>query len=299
TGKYSGSWFTSYEYVDSTRMVTYGASAITSFSIRSQKFIAVANHHTDLGETEIYSEIFIFDDIESHRIISFQKILTKAARGIAYFSFKRSFQHEHFIAIANEYTVIDGEIVYETESMIYKFVDGKFIPFQCIPTNGAWQFVSYQGENGELLIAVVNSRIENGVHLYQYDGWRFVRLFGIEIGTKIGVNHVSITKVKEEIWITVCDPEDEDNWKPQVFSFIFVHKNPLAEFHDHSYEWCLTRKQTLVTSNLTALIITIDGLPKTTEPITFHQNVTFESNLVVDAEEHSVVHSTIWLYSVL
>lgn len=55
--------------------------------------------------------------------------------------------------------------------MIYKFVEDKFVPFQCLPTSRAVSLASYSVD-GMFLLAVANEY--DAVHLYQYDGWRFV-----------------------------------------------------------------------------------------------------------------------------
>lgn len=58
------------------------------------------------------------------------------------------------------------------DSIVYKYVDGKFVPFQCLHTTGATKIAAYDGSDGEFLLAVAS--LYEPVHLYQYNGWHFV-----------------------------------------------------------------------------------------------------------------------------
>lgn len=46
------------------------------------------------------------------------------------------------------------------------------MPFQCLPTTKATSIASFSTES-TFLLAVANE--DDAVHLYQYDGWRFVK----------------------------------------------------------------------------------------------------------------------------
>lgn len=79
--------------------------------------------------------------------------------------------------------------------MIYKFVEDKFVPFQCLPTSRATSFASYS-KDGMFLLAVANE--DDAVHLYQYDGWRFVKsgVQSTQGAMADGATHLALHTVK-------------------------------------------------------------------------------------------------------
>lgn len=89
------------------------------------------------------------------------------------------------------------------KSMIYKFVDDKFVPFQCLPTTRATSFATFSRDN-LFILAVANEN--DAVHIYQYDGWRFVKSGVQQTGGAMadGSVHLKFHKVmknREEVLI--------------------------------------------------------------------------------------------------
>ena len=89
------------------------------------------------------------------------------------------------------------------KSMIYKFVDDKFVPFQCLPTTRATSFATYSRDN--LFILVVANE-NDAVHIYQYDGWRFVKsgtqyTAGAMAEGAVDLTFHKVMKSKEEVLI--------------------------------------------------------------------------------------------------
>ncbi|XP_050696832.1 uncharacterized protein LOC126985707 [Eriocheir sinensis] len=167
-----GKLFTSYNNLEKGSFATGHARGLASLVIGTKSFIAVANYRDRNGNTETYSEIFVYEH-ENTRL--FQRIRTSAARSWAAFTFKSEMKQEHFLVVANEFTVdAAGMKNYQTDSMIYKYHRGKFVPFQCVQTVAARQWVAYQGPKGDFLLAMVSSQV--GVSFYQYNGWRFIQM---------------------------------------------------------------------------------------------------------------------------
>lgn len=113
------------------------------------------------GDTDTYSEIFKYD-IHNGKFLSHQKIHTHAASDIKYFCFQQNHDLEIFLVVANSYELgcilsliyhiffkifmftfldINGEMTDETKSVIYKFADDFFIPFQSLTLKHAIEWL--------------------------------------------------------------------------------------------------------------------------------------------------------------
>jgi len=133
---------------------------------------------------------------------------------------------EYFLAVANSFDTSHGHTVYEVNSVIYKFSDDKFVPFQCLPTVGATQIKTFKGRNGEFVLAVSN--MYESVHLYQYNGWHFVETrvqytSGIMSPGVVSL-HFDYLPFERSGVLFVSNPRHPSG---QMFKMDFVHENPL------------------------------------------------------------------------
>ncbi|XP_063847992.1 uncharacterized protein LOC135093049 [Scylla paramamosain] len=218
-----GKLFTSYNRLEKASFTTAHARGFAKLVVGSRHFLAVANYMGRDGNTETHSDIFVYEPSVGTRL--FQRIRTSAARSFAAFSFRRAQKEEHFLVVANEFSVnAAGMKNYQTESMIYKFYRNKFMPFQCIQTVAARQWVVYQGPKGEFLLGVVSG--QNGVVFYQYNGWRFIQMsFQIKqagirrawMGYLPGVNQAVLTLTHR------------DSSRPLVYYLRFQHFRPSVQ----------------------------------------------------------------------
>lgn len=91
------------------------------------------------GNTDIDSEIFRFR-LQDSKFESYQKIRTNGVEDLKHFEFedKETGEKEHFLVVANSFQLSsDGTRDYLINSVIYKFVDDYFIPFQSFKIHGA------------------------------------------------------------------------------------------------------------------------------------------------------------------
>lgn len=141
-------------------ITTYNAQILTPFTIGKSHYLAVANNRDDRGETQIYSEIFKYD-LDMDKFVSHQRILTKAARDIKFFCFLVENVKESFLIVANYfdqgkvmillkswkflfyllfyYVLLDAQS--GATSIVYKYVDDYFIPFQSFDVNSLTQWL--------------------------------------------------------------------------------------------------------------------------------------------------------------
>lgn len=128
---------------------TYNAQNLAINIIGNANFLAVANKRNDRGASNIFSEIFKYD-LDSQQFLPHQKIATKSASDVAFFTFVVEKFRETFLIVANYYdegfksifvlhvphTIVFVESNEEAKSIIYKYVDDYFIPFQCLEIVG-------------------------------------------------------------------------------------------------------------------------------------------------------------------
>ncbi|XP_065071330.1 uncharacterized protein LOC135696002 isoform X2 [Rhopilema esculentum] len=157
---------------------TQGAEDVEVFEIDGWVYMMFANHRDDTGKVDIYSTLYRGRQKDTG-YVSFevaQKVLTHGARDFEYFKMK----NDHYVVVANEYTqlisyqynsqkgVRERTVTndYETDSIIYWW-SGKFlVEWQRIPTNGARRWLHFSGPNGEMFLAVANSRSQAVIYIY-------------------------------------------------------------------------------------------------------------------------------------
>ncbi|XP_068240664.1 uncharacterized protein clos [Palaemon carinicauda] len=279
----NGVIYPSYDRLDNARFSTKYAYGLESFKIISRQFLAVANHKDDIGNVEIDSVIYVYD-LHGKTLNPFQRIRTSGARDWAAFSFTEGASSEYFLAVANEYKIDkSGNKDFEVDSVIYKYDNGKFVPFQCIKTNGARQWIVYQGSQGEFLLGVVNG--QSGVIFYQYNGWRFVQTSYSVSGlgaVSASFSYLSITLNK--VLLTVANPFDLTANRPLTYYVSFEYQNPLAKYYDDALAWCRSLSNTIANDGLSDLVRRVQQATKIDGPRNFTTAVTIRGNLKVTAQ---------------
>ncbi|KAK7072113.1 hypothetical protein SK128_014351 [Halocaridina rubra] len=280
--------YTNYDNLDEAAFGTKYAYGLEAFRIISRQFLAVANHRDDIGNVEIDSVIYVYD-FHLKRLKPFQRIRTSAARDWTAFSFVEGASSEHFIAVANEYKIDkNGKKDYEVDSVIYKFDNGKFVPFQCIRTNGARQWVVHKGPNGEFVLALVSGQA--GVFFFQYNGWRFVKTT-FKVSTA-GVSSVSIAYLQSTLGqsvLSVTNPSGISG-RPLIFYLEFEFISPLGKYHDDALAWCNSFSNTVENDGLSSLVRKVQAATKVTDAKNFTVPVVINGALTVTAALSHVVN---------
>lgn len=102
------------------------------FRIRKELFIFIGNYRELNGTTNTFSSIMRFNATTSKFNIH-QKLYTNAIRVGKHFYLDYNRQRQHFLFIGNSYELNEfGAINYDVPSIVYKFVNGFFVPLQTI-----------------------------------------------------------------------------------------------------------------------------------------------------------------------
>ncbi|XP_045129224.1 uncharacterized protein LOC123514983 [Portunus trituberculatus] len=266
-----GRLFTSYNHLEKAAFITKHARGFAKLVIGSRHFLAVANFMGKDGNTETHSDIFVYESGVGTRL--FQRVRTSAARSFASFTFRSAHKEEHFLVVANEYSVnAAGMKNYHTESMIYKFYRNKFMAFQCIQTVAARQWVVYQGPRGEFLLGVVSG--QSGVVFYQYNGWRFVQM-------SFQIKQAGIRKA----WIgylgrvnqAVLTLTHRSSSRPLVYYLRFQHFRPRMQ-EDAELQWCSLFQ---LGKNPRSVLARVQRAPRRDQPFTFPRPIRITGNLLL------------------
>lgn len=108
------------------------ARVIEIFTVNHDLMVLIGNYKENNGTTNAFSSIMRYD-LNQEKFIEHQKILTNAIVEGKYFFLDHQHQRQHFLFIGNSFEINEfGAIDYDVPSMIYKQVNGFFIPMQTI-----------------------------------------------------------------------------------------------------------------------------------------------------------------------
>ena len=261
---------------------TYGARDFEHFRMHSHSFLAVANHQNNDGSLNVHSEILRYN-LETEEYQPFQRLLTRGAVRIRHFSWGRGVQAEHFLVVANQADrdAAGEETQYRVSSVIYKFSRSQFVPFQCIPTVRARDVLPVWGPSETLVLALLD---DEGLHLYQYTGWRFVRVARLPLPTAAaGAAHSRLSTFTHggHSLLTVGSV-DGRHGRPLVYRLEFERRRDLYQLHSRCSAWCDQLHTSLADLDRKADILRTGLLkaPRVDQPITF-------SSLRVHSANHS------------
>ncbi|EEC15376.1 hypothetical protein IscW_ISCW021002 [Ixodes scapularis] len=240
------------------------------FSIHNSDFLVVVNQRFSKDTAKVSTVVFKYD-ISRNAWKTLQEIPTYAATDAEFFTLGRyASTKEFFLAVANQYEQHDDHRNYAVDSIVYKYVDGKFVPFQCLHTTGATKIAAYDGSDGEFLLAVAS--LYEPVHLYQYNGWHFV-LAQVQYTQSTmgpGVRDLSFYFTQPAKHILLDGPG--------VYKISFYHDNQIQRWYDESLKWC-QESSALATENSAAQLASqLDNVFYTdqTEPIRIPGEVVFQ-----------------------
>ncbi|KAL1434072.1 hypothetical protein MTO96_012059 [Rhipicephalus appendiculatus] len=188
-------------------------------------------------DTAKVSTVIYKYDLSRNAWKTLQQIPTYAATDAEFFTLgPDSSTKEFFLAIANQYEQHDDHRNYAVNSVVYKYVDGKFVPFQCLHTTGATKIAAYEGAGGEFLLAV--GSLYEPVHLYQYNGWHFV-----------------LAEPSRDLLLAVSNPSTEG---PGAYKVDFYHDNQIQRWYDDSLRWCQESSQLATEESAQRLVSQLD-----------------------------------------
>lgn len=102
------------------------------FTVNHNLLMFIGNYRENNGTTKTFSSIMRYD-LNLRKFTEHQKIFTNAIGAAKYFYLDHQHQRQHFLFVGNTFEVTElGTINYNVPSIIYKYVNGFFIPMQTL-----------------------------------------------------------------------------------------------------------------------------------------------------------------------
>ena len=283
--KFTGSYFDHYASVDS-----FLVKDICPFSEGGKDYVVIVNSEATPKAfgTQVDSELFRFD-ADNKKWISIQKIKTTGAVDCEIFSMgsgtsrRSDSRQETFLAIANQQDRTSTGILFQVDSVVYKFANERFIPFQCLRTVSATSIkaIATDPDTGKFALAVAHLY---GVQMYQYNGWKFiptsVQYTRGALGP--GVSSLAFGTLGPEPVLIVSNPLAHR--EKSVIKFEFLANNVLGTWRQDSLRWCEAARSVNVKQNMDRLEEALQKdvfLVDQQEPIRIRGNLQFKGDVDV------------------
>ncbi|KAL3267313.1 hypothetical protein HHI36_011443 [Cryptolaemus montrouzieri] len=219
-------------YMDPIQIIEERVSKLMVFSAENDHFIALIFNNTKNDFSAEYSEIYRYNFKTSQYEIH-QRIPTHNCKDIQFFALKKRKGYDSYLVVANYGS---GESVNEIPPIIYRYVDGYFLPFQNLQVENILEFEPiHTPEDAFLLIARTEFQ---SLKTFQYDGWTFqesshdINKNLPKVGTVIAKPFV----VENVTVLVVKFPTNDDML--EIYTIDFLHENQLENFHKQILTWC-------------------------------------------------------------
>ncbi|XP_039440737.1 uncharacterized protein LOC120421572 [Culex pipiens pallens] len=242
----------------------YNSIHIEPFMIAETLFIAIANQMNDEAvDEDTFSDVFKFD-YERQKFDFHQKIYVYSVSDIAYFFLDQGDVREHFLVTGNSRAGKKNrkKLDYDQHSIVYKFIDGFFVPFQKFELHRVQQFLPVMRENGEFLLLI---RCKGKpLQIYEYDGWKFApsRIDYTREAFAEGVSHMRVYRHIINASVIVIANKNLFGSTTNIFTPMYGVENDLKEVYGQFISWCGETTDRLSQMNLEEIYNKLEALPK-------------------------------------
>ncbi|XP_055589316.1 uncharacterized protein LOC129741603 isoform X2 [Uranotaenia lowii] len=243
----------------------YNSIHIEPFTIEQTLFIAIANQMNDEAvDEDTFSDVFKFD-YERQKFDFHQKIYVYSVSDIKYFYLDHGDIREHFLVTGNSRAGKknrSGKLDYDQHSIVYKYIDGYFVPFQKFELHGVKQFLPVMRENGEFLL-LIRCR-GRPLQIYEYDGWKFApsRIDYTREAFAAGVSQMRVYRHVINGSLIVIANRNLFGTTANIFSPLYGVGNDLKEVYGEFINWCGDTTEQLAELNLEEVYKKLVALPK-------------------------------------
>ncbi|XP_049294198.1 uncharacterized protein LOC125769507 [Anopheles funestus] len=253
-------------------MPCYNSVHIEAFSVEQQMFVAVANQMSAVQGKDTFSDIFVLNP-DTQKLVLHQRIYIYSVSDIAYFFFEARERREHFLITGNSHDADGGgkdgsgassssrSHTVDQNSIVYKFVDGYFVPFQNLELTSVKMFLPVVHENGEFLLLVLCH--DQPLLIYEYDGWKFVpsRIDYTGEAFAAGVSHMRVYRHIVNASVIVIANSNLFGKSINLFTPQYGVQNDLRQVYAHFIEWCERMHEHIAQVNLGELYNQLISLP--------------------------------------
>ncbi|CAG9797903.1 unnamed protein product [Chironomus riparius] len=215
------------------------ARVIEFFTVNHNFMVLVGNYRENNGTTNAFSSILRYD-LTQRRFIEHQKIYTNAITVGKYFYLDHQNQRQHFLFIGNSFEIGDyGTINYDVPSIIYKWVDGFFIPLQTVDVKHVQAVSAVLGKDNEFNLLITSEDSE--VQIYYYDGWKFQESSIDFTGSAFGAGVVTIRSysniIENTSTIVISNTNSYGN-QFNIYTPVYIKKTDASLLKENILSWC-------------------------------------------------------------
>ncbi|XP_070504102.1 uncharacterized protein clos, partial [Chironomus tepperi] len=256
------------------------ARVIEFFTVNHHFMVLVGNYRENNGTTNAFSSIMRYD-LTQRRFIEHQKIYTNAITVGKYFYLDHQNQRQHFLFIGNSFEIdAYGTINYDVLSIIYKWVDGYFIPLQTINVKQVQAVSAILGKNNEFNLLITSEDSE--VQIYYYDGWKFQESSLDFTGSAFGAGVVSIQAydniIENTSTIVISNTNSYGNqWN--IYSPVYIKRTDATQLKENILGWCFDTLAKLDEFNVEEADQLLKNAINMTDPS--NEKATFTGNLFI------------------
>ncbi|XP_058829286.1 uncharacterized protein LOC131688788 [Topomyia yanbarensis] len=231
----------------------YNSIHIEPFTIEQTLFLALANKMNDEAvDEDTFSDLFKFD-YEQQKFHFHQKIYIYSVSHMAYIFLDSGDIREHFLVTGNSRAGKKnkaGKLDYDQHSIMYKYIDGYFVPFQKFEFYSVKRFLPVMRENGEFLLLIVCRG--QPLLIYEYDGWKFIpsKIDYTRDAFADGVSHMRAYRHIVNASLIVIANRNLHGSTANIFSPIYGVENNLNKIYKEFIDWCTETTEQLATLDL-------------------------------------------------
>lgn len=258
----------------------YNSIHIEPFTIDQTLFLAIANQMNDEAvDEDTFSDLFKFD-YDRQKFDLHQKIYIYSVSHIAYIFMESEDKRDHFLVTGNSRAGKKnkaGKLDYDQHSIMYKYIDGYFVPFQKFEFYRVKQFLPVMRENGEFLLLILCRG--RPLLIYEYDGWKFSpsQIDYTREAFAVGVSHMRTYRHMTNASLIVIANRHLFGTTTNIFSPIYGVKNDLKDVYKQFIDWCGETTQQLESIDLEEIYNRLVGL----SPVSTGSTTKIDKNLEV------------------
>ncbi|XP_055531237.1 uncharacterized protein LOC129722051 [Wyeomyia smithii] len=262
----------------------YNSIHIEPFTIEQTLFLAIANQMNDEAvDEDTFSDLFKFD-YDRQKFDFHQKIYIYSVSHIAYIFMEMDHKREHFLVTGNSRAGKKnkaGKLDYDQHSIMYKYMDGYFVPFQKFELYSVKQFLPVMRINGEFLLLIMCRG--RPLLIYEYDGWKFSpsQIDYTREAFSVGVSHMRVYQHMVNASLIVIANRNSFGTTTNIFSPIYGVKNDLKDVYREFIAWCDDTTQQLASLDLEEIYNRLVELPGSGDStVTLDKNVEMRDSTI-------------------
>ncbi|XP_045480010.1 uncharacterized protein LOC123684687 [Harmonia axyridis] len=222
-------------YFNLKQVIDKLADRLLAFTVEGHTFLLLNLNKTSRDFSGEYSEIYRLN-LENGLYEIYQRIPTYNCTDVKFFSIQTFDGYDNYLIMGNH---VNGENVDEIPPIIYKYVNGYFLPFQNLHIENIMEIQIFQHQKISAFLLLARTEYQ-GLKTYQYDGWVFQET-SYDINSDLGEEKISNAKFDViENGTNVLVLGFNRRKALEFYMLDFVYENEIFNFLYETLQWCKT-----------------------------------------------------------